>query len=198
MKNRLTWNVGATHNASSHLFTHYTGTPPSTADLTTYANLIASSYSAHMISKIPNNVVLSEIECLDLGNPGTIAGVAPISIPGTFPTTAMTAETAVLINFTIARRYRGGKPRVYWPAGTSADLASPVAWQGTFISGFESAFTAFLTALAPDPTPPPAVDHLVNVSYFSAHVLRPTPVVDQVLSWAVNPIPGSQRRRMGR
>jgi hypothetical protein len=110
----------------------------------------------------------------------------------------MTAETAVLVNFTIARRYRGGKPRVYWPAGVSAQLNNPVSWQSTFVSAFRTAFNAFLNGVTSGITPPPAVDYLCSVSYHTGGALRPTPVVDKVLDWEVNAIPGSQRRRMGR
>jgi hypothetical protein len=184
--------------AHTHLFFHYTSSPPSTADLTTWSGAVMASWVADMLPQMPTTLSIQQVVSTDLATPGTIEGVASASHSGTYPGAAMTAETAVLINFVIARKYRGGKPRIYIPAGSGTQLNNPVQWQSTFTSAFESAFTNFVNSLLGVGGLGPTVDYLANVSYYSGKTERPTPVVDKILSWSVNGIPASQRRRMGR
>jgi len=198
VKTQLYWDNGASKNASSHLYWHFTGGAPSTTDLAAFANLVGTQWGSHMVAQTPNNVTLKEVIAEDLSPGANVPGVATMSTPGTYPTTAMTAETAVLINLTVARRYRGGKPRLYLPGGVSAQLNNQVSWQGTFVSAYRAAFNSFLSGILAGVTPPPAVDYLSTVSYHSGGALRGTPLQEKVLDWEVNAIPGSQRRRMGR
>jgi hypothetical protein len=110
----------------------------------------------------------------------------------------MTAESACLVNHTIARRYKGGKPRNYLPLGTSTQLNNPVSWQTTFTTAVTVAFGTFKVQVTTNPAGTGTVDNLVNVSYFDHKVMRTTPVVDVVLNTTANTIPASQRRRMHR
>jgi hypothetical protein len=192
------FSAGASDNISTGFHWHATSPTPATADLTALAALVATAWDSHLGPLTPNNVTLDLVEAIDLGNAGTMPGAWSGSHPGTYPTTMMTAESAVLINHTIARRYRGGKPRNYLPLGTSSQLNNPVQWQSTFVSQATADFGTFKTQVTTNPPGTPYVDQLVNVSYFEHKVLRPTPVTDLILNSAANPIPASQRRRMHR
>jgi hypothetical protein len=102
-----------------------------------------------------------------------------------------------LISFKIARRYKGGKPRIYLPMGVSAQLNNPVSWQSTYTSAVDSTWGAFVAGVIAA-TPNASVDQHVSVSYYNDKAPRATPVVDNVLTHSTSPIPASQRRRMAR
>jgi hypothetical protein len=178
--------------------------------LTALASSVASNWATNLGPLATVSVALTQVECIDLQNPSTIAGFWAGNHTGTRSPPDLTAETCVLINNHIARRYRGGKPRVYLPYGAANDLVSPQNWIGGFISGMQSAWNAFLAGITSFPGPP-ALSGQVAVSYFHGSTWhqnsvtgawkrvatqRATPLVDAVTSSTVNIKPGSQRRRM--
>jgi hypothetical protein len=185
-------------NASSHVFFHTTSGPVSNADLITIAALVSTQWNTNLAADTPNTTILRQVEAEDLGNPSTVPGLWSGSRPGSYPTTGQSAEVATLVNFVIARRYRGGKPRVYLPMGVSAQLSSPVQWQSTYTSAVTAHWANFQTAIRSGSPSSATLDKQVNVSYYAHHALRGSPVVDDILSASASPIPASQRRRMGR
>jgi hypothetical protein len=117
---------------------------------------------------------------------------------------------AVLVNYLISRRYRGGKPRAYLPWGDAGQLTSRQSWSGTFVTAVDSAFSTFYAAVIGLSAGSTTITDHVNVSYYDGFTvvtdpvthrarnvptLRGTPIVDVILSFAANPRPGSQRRR---
>jgi hypothetical protein len=198
LRSRLFWDVGGSLNATSHVYWHTTSGSVSTADLTALASTIATDYDTNLGPDSPNTTILRQVEVEDLGHSTTIPGVWAGSKPGSYPTAGQSAEVATLINFVIARRYRGGKPRIYLPIGVSAQLANPRQWQSTFKSAVTAHWFNFITAVQSHAPAGASIDKQVSVSYHSGHALRPTPVIDDVLSASANLIPASQRRRMGR
>ncbi|MBA0084905.1 MAG: hypothetical protein HRJ53_07915 [Acidobacteria bacterium Pan2503] len=205
IKYRFLNDVGASLNASWHLFMHTTAGPVVTADLTSLANNAAASWLANLAPRVPTTTVLREVVTEDLGHSSTIPGEWAGSHAGTYPTAGQSAEVATLVNFKIARRYRGGKPRVYLPQGVSAQMNNPVQWQSTYVSQVQGDWANFINAILSSSPPSATIDKQVSVSYFSGHsgvppvpTPRPTPLVDDVIYATVNSIPASQRRRMGR
>jgi hypothetical protein len=138
------------------------------------------------------------VETMDLSTTATPPGVNAQVIAGTEGGVALPASTAVLMNQRIGRRYRGGHPRIYLPFFNMSDLNAPQKWQTSSITALQTAWGTFLTSILNVAAPGPTCDFVANVSYYSNRSLRPTPLVDTVLSHVINPIPASQRRRMGR
>lgn len=197
LKTRLIFDVGASLNAHSHVFWHTTGTGVSSGDLTDLANQVAFQWDAHMSAQVPNTTHLREVEAIDLGHPGTVAGLWAGDHPGSYPTAGQAAEVCVVISLKIARRYRGGKPRVYLPMGVTAQMNNPTSWQSTFVSAVDAAWGAFTHGVIIG-APNASVDDVVSVSYYNDKAPRATPVVDHVLTHSTSATPGSQRRRMNR
>jgi hypothetical protein len=129
---------------------------------------------------------------------------------GTASGTPVPAGVALLQNFTVARRYRGGKPRIYLPVGTSATLQNASTWTSGFVTSMNAAWASastFIPAAAPSGT---TITGQVSVSYYkdftvfigstgrarNISTLRTGgPVIDSITAATVNAKPASQRRR---
>jgi hypothetical protein len=128
---------------------------------------------------------------------------------GTLPISA-----CALFNGKIIRRYRGGKPRTYWPFGTDTDLADSAHWTTTAQTAFNNGMNAFNTALLAAGAGTATITAGVSVSYFQGHFAvqngvtkrwknvptlgpsPPYPYIDQLQQYTCNLTLGSQRRRL--
>lgn len=206
---RFLHTIGAEVNTGYHMYFN-TGAPPTQAQLDSAVSAAATAWDANMRALSHTSVTLTSIVGLDLS-----AATAPISTTnpqhaGTRTGTQLPASSCVIQNFHIARRYRGGKPRVYVPAGSNTDLATPQTWTGAFLTAFASGFGAFGGAIATNLRTWAPNTALCSVSYYAGGVWkpdhngnyhrvptpRPVPVVDNVLTQDTRAIVGSQRRRL--
>jgi hypothetical protein len=155
---------------------------------------------------------LNDIDVVDLSTPASATGHASGVIPGSRGAADPVPEScAVILQYKIARRYRGGHPRGYWPLGDAAALSSLNTWSAPFqalcIGGWQTFQTHIIADYAVDAGD---VARQVNVSAFHGfsnvlfpsgrmHVRatpRPVPLVDDVVAIGVNPKIGTQRRRL--
>jgi hypothetical protein len=190
--------LGTDSNAHCHIFFHYTGAPPTTTQLQALASAWNTGWSTNMASQHLAYVIYTGCTWSDLSTNLTAPAVGTASIPGTALTGTNVADTCLLMNLNIARRYKGGHPRVYWPMLGNNDLQNSQAWKGTSLTAFSTKLAAQLNTVLSVSGLAPTLDQLCNVSYRTAHALRPTPLVDIAPTWSFNVIPATQRRRMGR
>jgi hypothetical protein len=116
----------------------------------------------------------------------------------------------VLVNYVIGRRYRGGKPRSYFPWGTVADLQGRQNWTAGFLTNVNTNLATAFAAMIGANAGSTVVTAHVNVSYYlgskvvidpitgRAHnvsIARDVPVVDTIDSFKTSPTVASQRRR---
>lgn len=190
-------------------FVQYSGTAPTNAQLATMATSLAADWASNQASLFHSDVQLTQIEVTDLTTAVAARGIWTGSNAGSRTGTVLPAGTCALINWTIQRRYRGGKPRSYWPAGTNTDVSTGQTWSGAFITACGTAagtlVTNFSNTIAVWGT---YVSH-VNVSYYSGFsnytgptgrmrarsTVRAAAVVDAVVGLSVNTRFASQRRR---
>lgn len=205
--------VGANPFIGTAVHFTYTGGPPTIADLNAMATTAYASAVSDLVPYLAavNNLVGVEMQDLSsaLGAFGSHLAVTA----GTLGGAALPAGTCVLLNEVIARRYRGGKPRTYWPLGSTSELAGPASWTSGAVTGFETGIGNYLTAVAGLTHGTTALVAACSVSnYSSFHTVqspitgrwrniptaRPVAIPPDVLTtFTVNPIPGSQRRRLG-
>jgi hypothetical protein len=129
---------------------------------------------------------------------------------GTESGAPLSAATAVLQNLNISRRYRGGKPRTYWPLFNSTDLSNPGEWGAANLTAFNTAMTAHRADILAATEGSTIMLNQVNVSYVDGYTwvsygtplkwrreatYRATPLIDVINGWAANLKPASQRRR---
>ena len=124
----------------------------------------------------------------------------------------LSGGTALLQNLQIARRYRGGKPRRYWPVMVAADLTTPQEWDITTLATMTTEWqTSYLDVLLGSSYSGTTLADEVNLSYYHGFTLVTNPITgrgknvstpravaiapDVITGFVLNSKPASQRRR---
>jgi hypothetical protein len=194
----------------SHLYFEYSGTAPTVAELNTFASSVSSSWNATLRTHATAACVLVGVDVIDLTSATSAVGIWTGSLAGTNGESDFPHGTAVLVNYAIARRYRGGKPRSYFPYGGYTDAANGNNWSTSFITAFTTSLTTFIADIVALTWTGATISEQVSVSLYEGFVSsqnpltnrwrniptpRATALIDPIVSWAVNPKYGSQRRR---
>jgi hypothetical protein len=150
------------------------------------------------------SVLVTDLSDPSGANVSTGAAHAGTRVGGFLP-----ASSCALLNFSLARRYRGGKPRAYLPAGCQPDLGNAQTWTTAFTNAVLAAFRAFRTDVYNSTKSWSATAEQVNISYYHqvlvgppptppvyVEQVRPTPVIDVITGESVSSTVGSQRRRL--
>lgn len=200
---------GGNPNVQVRNFFQYSGSL-STADAATWLTNIVTALGVFMASFSQPTLVLTLSQLTDLTSTSAAQVVNTTGFTGGASASQLPAGVCLVIKKKIARRYRGGHPRVYLPGMAETYLSTPILWNATSLANIVAAWNTFINACTAA-TNPAAIGTIteVNVSYFQhytnvtfpsgrAHPVptqRPTPLVDPVISHAGNAIPASQRRR---
>lgn len=202
------WKIGGDLNASTKLFWRYSGGPPNATDVQNFASTIWSNFSSIM-SLCVATVSLEAVKCTDLSSSSGAVGIHAATAPGSRTGDEGPGSLCVLTNYVITRRYRGGKPRSYWPFGVAQDLSTQQTWDATLLNDVSTALSGLFAAIIGQTQGTTTITDHVNVSYYAGfHVVttpsgraknvsnpRPVPIVDPIVSWAASARPASQRRR---
>jgi hypothetical protein len=212
----IQWRIDEDGNALTRLHYQYAGTPDANA-LLNMANSIANSFygTTALGGVMSSHVTIGNVTLTDLGHDlrpqgiGYKAGATGNRAGGYLP-----ASNCVVMNYKIGRRYRGGKPRSYFPWGTQTDLADAQTWTQSAYTAFVNAFTGIDTAIKGATSAGVSLTQQVNVSYYKGGIWQPGtsggkpkwvpalrqggPQVDPILGATPSLRPGSQRRRMMR
>jgi hypothetical protein len=189
------------------------GARPSASDLQTFANALITLYDNHALGVMTGQVTFAGVEITDLSAPTAAQVIVTANNAGASGNQYLSADDAVLINFEVLRRYRGGKPRQYWPWGSFSDLANPQQWLQASITNFTSRWAQIESGILATPLGAGAtIASLCSISYYQgvnppitlpsgrvkqSSALRPGgPIIDDVVATTVNQTLGSQRRRM--
>jgi hypothetical protein len=210
LKYVLEFNVEADARAQCVHHFSYTGGPPSGANLVAMANSAIAAANSNYIGIMGDSVSIGGCIITDLTSATSATGVGTTAgSAGTRGTTLLAPGTAVVVAHTIARRYRGGHPRSYFPFGISTDILTTGLWASGFITSVQADFAAWVTAVLASGAGC-TVAQLVNVSYYAGFIssqnpvtgrwrniprTRVTPVVDTVTGSVARTKIGSQRRR---
>jgi hypothetical protein len=129
----------------NRFFLSYTGSAPTAANCATLATDIQTAWVAHIASLVPSGYTLNEVDVLDIATDSGKFGTWSGSVAGSRSNAAVPINCAMGVEYTIGRRYRGGKPRIYLVAGDAADVAHPGQWSPGFVAEAQAAFPAFMT-----------------------------------------------------
>lgn len=192
---------------------HYTGAAATDAEMLTLASNIAGYWADSLAAVHNTTVALTTVEVRDLTSDMGTTGVWTGSNAGSRSDTVNSAQLAGLVTYTIARSYRGGKPKMFLPCGDAIALASEGAWSGGFVSSAQAALDSFRADILAD-TSAVTFDSQVNVSYYEPpNVVIINPVtgrartvstqrsaaqVDTITTATFQPQVATQRRRTGR
>jgi hypothetical protein len=211
LKVSLVWAVGDDPIAYNNLHWSYSGGPPSNADCATIAGNVRSAVVADLIpqTRIQSAILFTRVT--DLTSPSAGVGESHGGVAGGLTGPSLPNDVCVLVNASISRRYRGGKPRCYWPGGNSTYVDTTGKWIPADVTTMNTAWNAFITAVNGMVVSTTTLGTSVNVSYYSGFTNVPYglptryrrvptlraggPHVDIINAWSVNPVPGNQRRR---
>lgn len=176
--------------AGNRLFYHYTGGPPSATNLNTLASDISTAFGTDLAGLMDVSYALTNVVCTDLTSSTAAEGSWSGSVSGTRGSSGgeETVNDCLLQVFTIDRRYRGGKPKTFWPFGLVTDRASPATWDGTLLSDAAGGWTAFNSALLALTGIGCTLDYHANVSFYSGFASVENPVTHR---WRNIPTPRS-------
>lgn len=181
----------------------YAGTTPTDADLATAATSMRAAWLATLGASTCNTVTLSKTSIQDVSrNPGAY-GENTTTAAGTAGATGFPANVSVCVSKKVARRYRGGHPRLYLPGVPSTYSADGRSIVGGSLTALNANVAAWRTQINAITTASTGALTLANVGYYytpvphQPPVLRPSPIVEAVVSCSVNSRLDSQRRRLG-
>jgi len=194
----------------NRVFMQYSGTAPTDTELETYAGAVNTAYGSNLIPLQGPGVTYGGCGAEDLSSSTSAVGSSADTVVGTRSGATLGGQVCFIISGEIARRYRGGHPRSYWPFGIDTDSYDAHSWHPTFLTSVLTAWGDFLTAIEGAGWTGAGTLSPVNVSYyegFTNHTypsgrtrpiptLRGTPVVDPIISYVPRPDYGTQRRRV--
>lgn len=206
---RLDYTQADGFDAGSRFYLGYAGSAPTPGNCTTLATDIAAAWESHLATEINDTFTLTEIDVLDITSLTGSSGQWTGSNAGSGSGTPLPAQAATNIEFDIARRYRGGKPRMFIPPSVTTNQADAGHWTDGFLTSVNAAFTAFIAEItALDIGSIGALNH-VNLSYYKGFTnitnssgrtravptYRDSALVDSVEGYATKALIGSQKRR---
>lgn len=206
---QLLWTTAGPKTLYTSLKFRYSGGPPNATDATSFASSIFSAMAAES-TYWGSDISLTEVIVTDLSSTSGAQGHQSGSTAGGRTPGGLDNGTAVVVDYFINRRYRGGKPRSYLPFGVGSDLTSRVQWDGAFVTAVEGALSTFFSAVIGLSHGTTTITDHISISYFSGFTVvsspttgrsrnvptrRTTPLVDTITGFTVSSRPGSQRRR---
>lgn len=195
--------------ASNRFFLSYSGAAPSAANCNTLATDIGTQWETNMSSLVSTEWTLTEVDVIDIATDLGLSGTADVSHVGTAGGTSQPSQVAVTVEFDIARRYRGGKPRWYQPGTGGSEVLDQAHWTSAFLTANNSGVAAFFAGIAGLAVGSMGTLAHVNLSYYkgftnitnssgrerAAPTYRAAALVDTVTGYSTKALMGSQRRR---
>jgi hypothetical protein len=199
--------------ALSRQFYHYSGTAPTNADILTFADNAGAAFEASPAEDLSSDYTFLGVEATDLSSPTSAQALSSVSVNGGLSGSFLPQDICFVMAYEIARRYRGGHPRGYWPFGVEESLVDERTWDTSFVGQVAADLATMQGLINSGGWSGAGTIKQVSVSYFHGFtvVVNPTtgrarnvptvrgvPVVDDVTQYVGRPLVGTQRRRIGR
>jgi hypothetical protein len=212
LRTDMHWQDAFDNKALTRLHWLYSGTPPAAATINSLCQDLGAAWVTHCASLYAATGGLLAVDGQDLNTSSGANGSYPTNTSGTRSGAENPPNIAALINYSISRRYRGGKPRSYVPFGTQSDISSGT-WSGSFVSAVTSGWSAMVAEFVGTAVSGCTISSLVNVGYFAGYTLGPempggfrkkiptplsSPHIDVVNAITCNNSIGTQRKRRGK
>jgi hypothetical protein len=206
---RCIWNEGDPGEGGIRFYLSYSGSAPTGANCTTLASDISTAWATNFNGLVPDDIALNEIDVLDIATDSGLSGQWNGSAQGTRGAAGPPYQVAMNVEYGIARRYRGGKPRSYFPFGVAGDYATDSTWSSSLVTAVNSGVTAFYAAIAALSIGAMGTLAHVNLSYYKGFTnvtnpsgreravptYRSSALLDTVTGYSAKTVMGSQKRR---
>jgi hypothetical protein len=195
----------------SRFYLSYSGSAPTPANCVTLAGDIGTAWASNLANLICTDYNLTEVDVLDLGSHVGASGQDNTTHNATGGTPILPANCALNVEYNIARRYRGGKPRMYLPPAPQSELQDPGHWLPAYLTTVNTHVAAFFAALEALTIGSMGTLQHVSISFYQGVYTttppwrgpgfkyppkyRDTPLIDVVEGYACKSVVGSQRRR---
>jgi|SRR5271165_612507 len=144
---RLDYDHDSGLKGGNRFYLSFTGTRPDGSTADTLATTIQTAWSAQFQPLFNPVWQLVEVDVLDITDDMGASGFWTGSDAGTNTGTPLPADACMNVEYDIARRYRGGKPRIYFPGATDGNQLNDTTWQSSFIADYAAAVPAFFSAI---------------------------------------------------
>lgn len=199
-------------NCVNVTYAEYPGAGDNVSDLISVVDQIYPILVATFVPLINNAWHLDGVTAVDLQTPTSPTASHVHTTPGGEGGPSLPVDVALGITWSILRRYRGGRPRIYLPSPGNSALETTHSWHSTVVDAFNLAAATFLTEMAGvtstayGPLTPASISYhagFTNITLPSGRetsrsVVRPVPVVDIIKGALADTRLWSQRRRLGK
>lgn len=193
----------------SRFYLSYAGAAPTPGNCATIAADVEAAWLANMAPHISTDYALTEVDVLDIASVTGSSGQWTGSEAGTVSGTPLPAQCAMNVEYNIARRYRGGKPRMFVPPSQTSDMVNASHWSPSVVTATTAYMLAFFTAVEAISVGAVGALQHVSLSYYNGFTnitnssgreravpkYRAAALVDPVEGYAAKAVIGSQRRR---
>jgi hypothetical protein len=206
---RMTSAIDAVSQGGVRFYLSYAGSAPTGANCATIAGDVASAWASHLAAVTNADSGVQLVDVIDIATHSGASGQWVGNNGGTRTGTVLPANVCTNVEYNIARRYRGGKPRGFYWGGVAADLQDTSHWNTTFIDAVNTAVTAFFGEVTAFSVGAVGTLAHVNLSYYTGFTnhsgtsgreravptYRATALHDNILSYSTKAVVGSQRKR---
>ena len=208
LKISLLWSISSDVNARTGLFFAYSGSAPNNAACNAFASAAFAAWGAFG-QDWDVDTSLTGVECVDLSSASGGVGIHSASVPGNL-NAPISGASSLLVNYQIARRYRGGRPRSYLPWGDQTKVGNRQTWDATWVSTVTTHVEDAIAGIVGQTSGGTTITNHVNVSYYDGFTvvtspttgrarnvpkLRTTPLVDAIVGLSLSTRIANQRRR---
>jgi len=208
---QLLWRVGPDLDVSTTTYWKYTGGSFTSGSAANMAAAIIAALPSGFNAFFSPAVSFVGIRVTDLSSDTGGDGTATADIVGTRTGGELPSSTCAVANYTINRRYRGGKPKGFFPFGSDGDLQGPSTWSNAAAVVWLAAVQDIFAAIQGVASGGSTLSSHCSVSYYqdfkvviSASTGRArnvptklaTPNVYDVISTNISIKLGTQRRRI--
>lgn len=196
IKLELLWNQQGLP-AANVMHLGYTGTPPGNPGLQTLCSDFATAFwTDDMKTDYSDQTTFVGCRATDLSSDTGAEGEHDISSTGEDGAEPMPAQCCILLNYQIARRYRGGHPRTYLPPASRTWQGTISTWNATLLTVVNTAWTTGMAAVIGEAYDDATITGPICVSYFSGGSPRVDPLVEPITGLIVSGLIRTQRRRL--
>lgn len=206
---RLNYNDTPGNLLGSRFYLSYSGSAPTSGNCATLATDIANAWDANLSSLVSSQFSLAEVDVLDIATDSGSSGQWTGSNEGTDSSQYIPSNAATNIEFGIARRYRGGKPRMFLPPPGSDKLNTVNDWTAAFLTASNAGIEAFFSDIGDLDIGSMGTLAHVNLSYYKGFTnitnssgreravptYRDSALLDTINGYFTKATVGSQRRR---
>lgn len=191
------------HPWASIQHAQYSGAAPDVASLTTLATSIGTAWANAIAPVTSPDTALDLVEVTDLSSATAAQGNSAALHPGTLPQdTALPASACWVQSLKTIYRFRGGHPRIYWPAGDQLALVNGSQFSVNYQTLINTACTGWISdinnlLLNGQPLAHGCAFYYTHDPVTKARMYRDPPLFYPTISTAAHKRIDTQRRRLG-